>query len=71
MSKYPCVPCDPSIPTNENSLRGLTKREYFSAKFLAAIIPKTHTSDQQISNYAAKHAVYLADALINALNAEQ
>lgn len=47
---------------------GLTKREYFSAMALQGLLANVNHSRNPVH---AEDAVFLADALINALNKEQ
>ncbi len=64
-------PNQTSYPVSENCGidRGLTKREYFAAKMMAAIISSI-PDNETITGYSAiaREAVEAADALINALN---
>lgn len=59
-------PNDPINPTFELGLKGITKREYFAALALSALLPGKDTLDSYQD--MATDAVYAADCLIEALN---
>jgi hypothetical protein len=60
------VNCDSGRVIN----KGLTKREYFAALMMQAIVTRT-TDDGYDSCALAEEAVDYADSLINALNADK
>lgn len=59
-------PNDQAFP--EGATMGLTKREYFAAQALLALIRPSDIGGERLGAEAADYAVYYADRLIKALN---
>lgn len=61
-------PINPVENTYKTTALGLTKREYFAAGNMRAILSKGFSQSCQNFDDAAQNAVTAADALIKALN---
>lgn len=71
MKKYDtCAPNDTAYPCGDNMVIGFTKRELFAAMAMQGYTSAGSTG-MPCAKDLANYAVELADALINALNAEQ
>lgn len=49
---------------------GLTKREYFAAKAMQGILSNPRFFEEVLDEHQIEHAIKMADALIEALNAK-